>query len=174
MRLWRAVTKKSRTRSRIYHTSITAKVFSSQSKLMEPILNANPLFDRSRGNTHAEQFTNDTAALRANPMFLHSMTKIPLVDVDAIRAMEPKMPLPNILFMLARLRWSNPCCNYCEEKSNPAALWPCGQCCFVFYCSKECQRNDKEKHSLRCCVVHGPADDGPLGTIGIRAIVPKK
>lgn len=64
--------------------------------------------------------------------------------------------------MLASVRWNNPICDYCLDKSNLEKLFLCKKCKLTWYCSEYCQRSHSEKHSKRCCNLDGPLDDGPM------------
>lgn len=64
--------------------------------------------------------------------------------------------------MLASIRWTNPICDFCLDKTKLDKLFLCERCSLTWYCSKQCQEYHAEKHSERCCKLDGPLDYGPM------------
>jgi hypothetical protein len=108
----------------------------------------------------------------ANPQltqenFLIACSNIPNSDIDHVKSF---ITIPNeyiktdddIKKMLTNVRWTNPICDYCLDKSNPNNLFLCKDCLLTFYCSENCMEKHSKKHSKRCCNINGPLDDGPM------------
>jgi hypothetical protein len=137
---------------------------------MEPETFHNPLFDATKGDSYHQQYINNLTSLFKHPLFQTALRKLPRSDEDAVRAAVPEeLERNRLLYSLAFVRWSNPICDFCLDKSNPAALFPCQECGLTFYCSAEHQVEHKAKHSLRCCNLDGPLDDGPMSLAFITA-----
>lgn len=94
------------------------------------------------------------------PLFVHSLDCIPDIDIAKVKSLWPDASEVQLRYQLSLLRWTNPICDYCWDKKNPAALVPCTACGLAFYCSAECRQNDVD-HSRRCQRKDGPLDAGP-------------
>jgi len=131
---------------------------------------SNPLFDRTKGQGYDKQFQpGNVPLLEHHPRFVLAMANVPDADIACVQAKQQqenvpaakRLPLEHIICMLAMLRWQNPICEQCFDKSDPGKLFACERCGLAFYCSPQCQLAHAAKHAVRCCRRDAPLDDGP-------------
>jgi len=103
----------------------------------------------------------------AKDPFNIAVGNVPKCDIKLIRnqVLTTNPALANnelrIREVIVNNRWCNKICDTCLNKRDPDKLMHCGRCCLTFYCNRECQRKDWDRHKLRCCKPDGPLDKGP-------------
>jgi hypothetical protein len=126
------------------------------------------MFDATKGTGYNQYRQAGLHELWQHPLFQRALTQVPWADVELMETFQQQNVPPHehkqrdwILQNIVAMRWLNPICEQCLDKSNPSALFACAQCGLAFYCSHACQRAHSNKHAQRCCKLDGPAEDGP-------------
>lgn len=103
-----------------------------------------------------------------------AMGNLPDVELEFVKQYDPegKSSDNELRRGLALIRLLNPCCNYCQQKTDIGKLQLC-VCKLVWYCNdKDCKSQDAAVHDAWCC--KKDAKERDMGPMRIMTIPMKK